>query len=99
MRDWVNLCQVLSWIAFRDQRLVTSDPDQLRQNMRRYRKRLIEPNPARDFLKIAQTSEITMRARMPNGTEVTGSFDWSKISEAELWKMVEAEWARIKAIQ
>jgi len=99
MKEWVNLCQVLSWIAFRNHRLVTSDPDQLRRNMQRYRKHLIEPNPAADFLKVARTGELRMRAHTPDGGQIVGPFDWAGVSEADLWKMVESEWMRIKEIQ
>jgi hypothetical protein len=97
--EQVNLCQVLSWIAFRDERLVTSDPDKLRRDMRRYRKRLVEANPASDFLKMAQAGKIVVRGRSTKGEELLGPLDWMGISEGELWEIVEDEWAHIKEVQ
>jgi hypothetical protein len=94
--EQMNLCQVLSWIAFRDERLVTSDPDKLRRDMQRYRKRLVEPNPAGDFLKMAQAGEIVAQARFAGKIEVT---DWQHMSEVELWQIVEREWAHLKEVQ
>jgi hypothetical protein len=95
----VNLCQVLSWIAFRDERLVTSDPDKLRRDMRRYRKRLVVSNPAGDFLKMARAGRIVARGRSAKGVKLIEPLDWVEISEGELWEIVEDEWAHIKEVQ
>jgi hypothetical protein len=98
--EQMSLCQVLSWIAFRDERLVTSDPNKLRRDMRRYRKRLVEPNPAGDFLKSVQAGKLVATARFDiGGFGEIETTDWQGIDEAELWQIVEAEWARLKGLQ
>jgi hypothetical protein len=93
--EQMNLCQVLSWIAFRNERFVTSDPDKLRRDMRRYRKRLIEPNPAGDFLRMAQANKIATQGNFGK----IEAIDWQRVSEAELWEIIEREWARLKEVQ
>jgi hypothetical protein len=95
----MSLCQVLAWIAFRNERFVTNDPDKLRRDMQRYRKRLVEPNPAGDFLKMAQAGKIVAQGRTPEGLELIEPLDWMGISEAELWEVVEDEWAHLKEVQ
>jgi hypothetical protein len=97
--EQMSLCQVLSWIAFRDERLVTNDPDKLRRDMQRYRKRVIEPNPAGDFLKMAQAGKIVARGRSAKGVELIRPLDWVGISEEELWEILEYEWAHIREVQ
>jgi hypothetical protein len=81
----MNLCQVLSWIAFRDESLVTSDPHKLRRDMRRYRKRLVEPNPTGDFLKMVQSGKLTAQGRSANGTELIGPHYKIKSDAMRLW--------------
>jgi hypothetical protein len=95
----MNLCQVLSWIAFRDERLVTSDPDKLRRDMRRYRRRLVESNPAGDFLKMVQAGKLAAQGRSAKGIELIDPLDWMGISEGELWEIVEDEWAHAREVQ
>jgi hypothetical protein len=96
--EQMTLCQALSWIAFRNDRFVTSDPHELRRNMQRHRKRLLEPNPAGDFLKMAQAGQITAHGKTARGVELIDPLDWVGISEAELWDIVEDEWARAMGV-
>lgn len=99
--ELMSLCQVLSWIAFRKQHLVTNDPAELRRNMERYRKRVVEPNPAGDFLKMVRTGQITANAwRTDTGEHgPVAVAEWQRMSEAELWELVEFEWSRLKQMQ
>jgi hypothetical protein len=99
--EHMNLCQVLSWIAFRDEHFVTSDPHKLRRDMQHFRKRVVELNPARDFLNTVRSGQLKAKGLFsPTGdVQTVETSTWSNITEDELWQIVEYEWKRIKEIQ
>jgi hypothetical protein len=96
-REKFNTCETLAWIAFRRDDMLTKDPDELRANMRRYKKRLVVKNPAAELLKFTRSGDLTV-LRQPmlpitsEGVSKMSPVDWMQISEEDIWRRAEFEW-------
>lgn len=99
MSERLNLVETLAWIAFRDKRFQTSDPHKLRRDMQRYRKRVVEPNPAKDFLEKVQSGQLPTRGgNVLSGFRTIQPGAWSALTEAEVWALADREWKEKDAV-
>lgn len=92
-KKW-GLCQMLAWIAFRRDDMLTDNPKVLRSRIRRHKSALVEKNPAADLLKAMRAGKMPAYGRLlPIGERQKMSpIDWMQISEDDVWRMAELDW-------
>lgn len=79
----VGLCRTMSWIVFRRYDMLTDNPDELRANMQRHKKRIRVKDPARELLTAIRDGSLpVMEIPLVAGAP---PIDWTQVTEDDLW--------------
>jgi hypothetical protein len=100
--EMVSLCECLSWIAFRRKDHSFEDPAELRRAMDEHPELVRCKRPARELLKALSDGKLPsfglyLGQGGAGGRQEMVGFDWSTITEDQIWGQAEADWQRKRA--
>jgi len=90
----MSLSKTLSWIAFRREDHLFADPDEIRRIMDEHPERVRCARPARELLKALREGKLPAFGTLAGTRQELTEFNWSTVTEADIWQQAKADYQR-----